>query len=569
MSQDQSLKKPAADASAAGKTGIWAGLSPVKQAVIATVFLADFAWWLWIWRNPIWMKDDLLFVARSWDANHNFDIGAWLAKIPFDLGERNGRIADIFGELIFQSGPPLGVIMAMISVAFSVGLFFLGLELMGELRWPMRSRWFVPAFAIFATMLPFVVEVVAPGMVGSTYLFMSAAVGYLGGMALLAVLLALYLRALRRGLQWKDLAWFIPLLVLVVLFHEGLALVTFGVTVVMPSAVGRAAWSARFWTFNSLLGLLSVGRFALPGMWARREIMSEGDYKQELPSLQRLLVGAVTSVGEVSASMRSLELVLNAGNTVFLVLAGVLLWRSAAASRKIRVVYWAGVIINLGCLVPGMYLSRRFILGLKSVGEDTGAALTLATSKSTHLAELLLGFAGVAFLICVVLLAGVPAWHLAGLAAVLPMFAWGIGAATGIGSGRPMFFFAAFQVFVLVVMLAALIDAAGDSGLRGAGFLAKAGASVLVLVLVAGAGLAGREMWRTHVAVSQNIPAWNALVAQVEAAHPGQSEPIVIHEVLPACRYALNYYGFSPDFHEKLLVAHGLPKRSVPFQVVK
>ena len=118
-------------------------------------------------------------------------------------------------------------------------------------------------------------------------------------------------------------------------------------------------------------------------------------------------------------------------------------------------------------------------------------------------------------------------------------------------------------------MLAALIDAAGDSGLRGAGFLAKAGASVLVLVLVAGAGLAGREMWRTHVAVSQNIPAWNALVAQVEAAHPGQSEPIVIHEVLPACRYALNYYGFSPDFHEKLLVAHGLPKRSVPFQVVK
>lgn len=542
--------KPSPDGSTDSEKSGCAGFRPVLASV--AIFAIDAAFWYWMWRNPIISKDDLFFSLRSRDSQGVFHFEKYLSNITVDLGTRNGRIADLFGELFFQVPGALPLIMTFLCVAFSLAVTGLVSQwrLLGGLS---DSPWSLTVASAFSVVLPFLIEFFSPGTAGSTYLFMSATVGYLGGATLLLLLLAVWKKLIDSGtFSWWHLAWFVSLSVLVALFHEGIAIVALGTATFLPFIVKDR--SRRFWLLEIAVGVPSFLRFFAPGMWARNALINTSEFWSSLSPIKRLEVRTATSFATILDVTALLLWIFSLSLVLVLVLWGTRL-RSG-----LRIIYAFAGLINVASFGFLVGMGAEQLRVLKTVEGDI-TSLDSSNLKlyldQTRVVFLLLALLAVSLVAMLAMARSVVKNRAMLLAILLVFIAWLIPAAAGAGNNRPMF-------FVYVLALVALFGIVAEILSLFTSQKARLAVGTLVGLLCLGAG--GVALISTAQANSENISAWEELQQEIQNVKDGEKEVIHIPADLPRPDFASNFQGDVIDYQQKLAVYSGLDKFT-PYEV--
>lgn len=240
--------------------------------VVLALFLSGI--WFYLWRYPLWSIDDLYFVTRdgyAWGATTFSDL--W-SDLIYDVGERNGRIADLLLQMLFASTTALWLVFPLICIAFGVSVY-LSVKLFTSSHWNASSLPQFLALCVGGFSL-FIISAFAPHTPGTTIMFMAAAVGYLGGFILL---FAVFLLAQRVYTTTNVGVWlaFIPVTLIAAWHHEMIAGMI-AIYLISLSLIYSDQEARKHLII--LLGLIvTVSRFAAPGMWARR-----GDPSDHFPS---------------------------------------------------------------------------------------------------------------------------------------------------------------------------------------------------------------------------------------------------------------------------------------------
>lgn len=416
------------------------------------------------------------------------------------------------------------------------------------------AAWALPGSALAGVMLPFWVEWLLPGSTGVTYFFMSATVGYLGGGALLLTLLAGWARLTRHDFSWWQLAWFLPLTAAVALFHEGLAIVSLAVAVFMPFAVDKRG--RRFWILDLAGGALSLGRFFLPGMWARSNLMSTDTFWRSLSKGQRLVVHGATSYVKLVEWLGY-----PAVSYIVLMLVMLGYWRWRLEGRKWFYTLVLGV--NIAALGASVLFSYRQNRTIDIVAGD------LTRLTGLHL-QTYLRYSYVIFVLLMVLaltLLLLLFWvrktthnRLIGVLLLLPLAAWVVPAASGGCTTRPLFFAFALGILAIMGMLWELLGNRGKTLVR-----LRAGLLTAIVLGCLGVGLVtAGQIIRFH---GTNLEVWGQLQQEIAQSRDSKTAIVHIPKKLPQDKFCPEFLGDDAGYQQFLRQYFQIPPETT-FQVV-
>lgn len=248
--------------------------------LLALVLGTTTLFWMFAWRTPIWLQDDLLFATRSGFPHGQTSFSALWDGLILDLFTRNSRSADFFVQLIFSSGPAIRVIMALSFLGLTIALAAFLYSVVGSTPNGQAERLLKQLVLAFAAVLPFTFAFF-DNTAFATYLFMSATVGYILGFAwFLAVLWLLRNLLTPRDNShkvWQLLLVFV-LSLLVAFHHEVLALLQVASVLVLLIYVftqrkhGEIQVQLTYWLTLAWVVVVSVLRFFTTGMWNRTEV---------------------------------------------------------------------------------------------------------------------------------------------------------------------------------------------------------------------------------------------------------------------------------------------------------
>ncbi|MEL4505367.1 hypothetical protein AAEX63_10520 [Luteococcus sp. H138] len=243
------------------------------------VWLVAAILWERLWVYPTMANDDLYFMVRNNVPPGQLTASLWWQNLWTDLLHRNGRTADVLAQLVFDRGPLVTrLVMAGLCWGLSLMVWLWVREFIPDrVRKTRRGRLADAVAMTGALLLPTATSFWDRRLDATTLYFMSATVGYVGGLVLFLAATLPWLRELkgRRTSRWYRWAS-LPLMVVTCYHHEilGLLIAGFGVTLL-------ACWPARRWPVSAGLTLgafVAVGllRLTTPGLRARQLLMARG-----------------------------------------------------------------------------------------------------------------------------------------------------------------------------------------------------------------------------------------------------------------------------------------------------
>ncbi|WP_147243232.1 hypothetical protein [Acidipropionibacterium virtanenii] len=552
----------------------------LSAQTMAWICLAAF--WLYIWRTPIWSADDLLFATRSGTSHGRI---AWDRVLPLladDVNNRVGRSADMLAQFIFSTGPLIGIIMAACCFlqSFAVWRLLRAVSAQFGKGDDVVSR--IVALAA-GVALPLSLLATEPGLAGSTVMFMAANVGYVLGSAMMVAAAVLLWRVRERGSAplWQ--------LVLVVAFacfvgihHELLALGIAGVVMGLAVVTRRSDWRPS-WVIALLVVLaVSFGRYAAGGLWKRQDRLLRPFPIDDLSAVQQHRVLAVFAVSQSLGVHPELYICLAAA-------VAALAWavRRKVAHPQVFVAILVVFVVSAAAMAMVATKVRRNVT-------LNAATLGRAEIYSAGSATLLLGVTAVAVAAMVVLVVSVRT--IAQARIVVPVTGMMLGLYSmpvllGSPYGRtlyvPMLMCMVASVTMAMVALAMVrADAAqaaqGADSAQGVGASAtmaagdgeranvvaedgerasRVPAAAVAAVLVLAASIGPAVQGGTHLvnAVDSNIVVWKPVVRQLEAAEMGSARAVVIPKNLPRADYAADYTGVGVYYRGNLAKYCGIP----------
>ncbi|MDO5701279.1 MAG: hypothetical protein Q4P36_07420 [Bowdeniella nasicola] len=504
-------------------------------------------WWE-IWREPIWAVDDLYFGKRSLNEAGHLDWGTLLTQIPNDLLVRNGRIADIFGELIFATGNGKSIIVVALLLATHVAFFTAADRLVANTigRTPRSSvRIFL---GILAACFPFLLLWRQPAIAGSTLLFMSATVGYFGGVIYIGAIITLSASVAHREFSRIRSAVILGLVILGSLHHEviGLMVAAWWATMLVVTDFRHVARRNKIIVISSIV--LSLARFALPGMWQRSGKVHFGfAWPETSGPLGDHVHQVLRYVGYASHLAIEILVVYWPFVLIFFVAAAALIYRAQQETARdgwSRVIPPAIVICTLAAIGFALRLHQR----IPADRNDAMGFYHLVTSRS---------FMAFIVAVFVLVLAFAASWPLRRrLGAVYALLALTAGAsaipaALDTVAARPTFFVAVMVLLAPTVVMAIWLDHSDITKPVRLGTVAVA----IVLTIVVSIQ-ADRQVVRYH---HDNAAVWRNIEAQILAVQAGERTTFELPKRLPHPHYLPDYIGTSVNAKFYIIEYYHLP----------
>lgn len=524
---------------------------PVLAA--AALFILTLVWWQ-IWREPIWAVDDLYFGKRSLNEAGQFDWGTFLSQIPNDLLVRNGRTADIFGELIFVTGSGKSVALVAVLLASQVAFFCAADRLVANSTGRVPSVSVRIFLGVIAACYPFLLLWRQPDLAGSTLLFMSATVGYFGGVIFICAILALSASVTLREFSSLRSITIIMLVVLAGLHHEVIALTVAGwwIAILLVADFRRLARRNQIVVLTSIV--LSFARLAMPGMWARSGKVNfgfawppaPGPFGDHAHELFRHVAYASHLAIHMLAVYWPFML-------AFFVASAFVVRNALRDGEKIG---WRRmlptVIVVSAC--AAILLAKRLDHRMPANAGDATGFYDLFTSKS---------FAAFVVTVTVIVLSFAACWVLRRqLAAVYALLAVTAGASAipaALDSvwARPTFFIAVMTLLAPTVLVAVLLEQ--SHGLLSAPLRLGVVVAVTMLALIVSVR-ADREVVRYHL---ENVAVWRNIEAQILQVQAGERTNFEMPVHLPHPRYLPDFAGKAKNGVFYTIDYYHLPKTTV------
>lgn len=515
------------------------------------------AFWLYIWRVPIWSADDLLFATRSGTAGGRIAWGRVLPLLFDDVNNRVGRTADMLAQFIFSTGPLIGVIMAASCFLQSFALW----KLFGAVgrRFGRGDDAVCRIVALVAGIaLPLSLLSTEPALAGSTVMFMAANVGYVLGSAMMVGAAAMLWRMRERG---SAPLWQLVLAVAFACFagihHELLALGIAGVVLGLAVVTRRRDWRPS-WAIALLVVLVvSFGRYAAGGLWKRQDRLLRPFPIDDLPTVQQHRVLAVFAVSQS----------LGVHSELYICLACALAALAWAVRRKVahRRVFTAALVIFLVASVGMALVATNVRRNVTVNGPALGRAAIYSAGSATLL--LMATCVAVAALVVLVFMMRGIDWAVI----VVPVMGMTLGLYSmpvllGSPYGRtlyvPMLMCMAATVVMAMAAYGLSRDGAGEpepatSGARAGRIPAAAVTAALVLAASVGPAVQGAS----HLvnAVDSNIAVWRPVVRQLRAAQDGRARVVIIPKVMPRADYVSDYTGGGEYYRGNLAKYYDIP----------
>lgn len=247
--------------------------------------------WLAIWRYALLLPDDYFFSTRGGEPYGGITLAGLFESARIDLMERNGRIADVFVEIVLAlPKTPARLLLGVLAWSPVPMLVFLARTIIphGEHR---SFKVFLTTLSV--TFLPFFLIDTNPYWGASLFYFASAVVGYLAGMTLLfsAFALTIHLTSRYHHPSSADYLGLFLLTLLVSLFHEILAAAMLGVAT-MTTIFGiierkDRTYGKPWFHLSACIVVPALISFLTPGMWKRKEVM-DADESSVLKMLQEI-----------------------------------------------------------------------------------------------------------------------------------------------------------------------------------------------------------------------------------------------------------------------------------------
>lgn len=235
--------------------------------------------WGRLWVYPTMANDDLYFMVRNDVPPGQLTASMWWQNVRTDLLHRNGRTADVLTQLVFDQGPLITrVVMAGLCWGLSLLTWLWVREFIPHRVLPTARGRLADAVALTgALLLPTATSFWDRRLDATTLYFMSATIGYVGGLALFLITTLPWLRELKNKRTSRWSRWgSVPLMMVTCYHHEilGLMIAGFGVTLL-------AWWGPRRWPASSVLVLsafvvVGLVRLRTPGLHARQLLMARG-----------------------------------------------------------------------------------------------------------------------------------------------------------------------------------------------------------------------------------------------------------------------------------------------------
>lgn len=420
----------------------------------ATVLLYILAllFWIALWRYPVLLPDDYYFMSRSGMPSGGTSISALYEHLQFDVTTRNGRIADLFVQVILSWRMPLTrIAMALLTWFFSVTIFALI-----NFAIPLHER--LPfsriVVTLFSLSLPFYLMWVTRRLSGGLFYFTSATVGYVGGLVLLGVVIGLMYCSYRHpSAAYVFVGAGVLVATVAAWFHESIALALVGLACAMfvgalrgGDGVSRGAHAGG----AVALVAVSIWRLQAPGLWARAEILGQ----QEKDFATRLVLAARAMAEFADAHFLA---ILACGG--FVAALGALIVRTPNGAQKPYPARWLATVAGVMSIV---WVASALLLQRLNFAPEGRAAFL--NTPSARLAITLGTIVVVSGLIFFIALLG----FLGGLGTgpkrkAEPLMFWvafaaagglGTAAIAGTGTDRPAFFgIVLFYVTVAIIAL--------------------------------------------------------------------------------------------------------------------
>jgi len=529
------------------------------------------AFWLYIWRVPIWSADDLLFATRSGTAGGRIAWGRVLPLLFDDVNNRVGRTADMLAQFIFSTGPLIGVIMAASCFLQSFALWRLFRAVARQLG---RQDDVVVGVVSLAggIALPFSLLTTEPELAGSTVMFMAANVGYVLGSAMMLAAAVLLWRVRERGsARWWQLALVVAFACFVGIHHELLALGIAGAVLGLAVVTRRSDWRPS-WVIGLVVTLaVSFGRYAARGLWKRQDRLLRPFPIEDLSSIDQHRVLAVFAVSQA----------LGVHPELYICLAAALVALAWAVRR--RVAHPRAFIVTLVVFLAGAVGMTLLATKVRRNVTLNGATLGRAAIYQAGTATLLLA----ATLVTVVAMVAVVIRmrSVEGAVIVVPVIGMTLGLYSmpvllGSPYGRTFYVPMLMCMVATVVMAMVAWSASRSSAALGTGSVAepaetdagvgaeeygrsgtRAPAAAVAAMLVIAASVGPAVQGASHLvnAVDSNIAVWKPVLAQLEAAQEGRARAVIIPKDLPRPDYAVDYTGGGVYYRGNLAKYYDIP----------
>lgn len=513
----------------------------------ALVWVGVLGYWLYAFRTPIWSFDDLNFATRDGTPGGRVlwsNIGHW---ITYDVGERNGRTADIAMQWLMGARPLVGPVMALSTAGLSWAIWLI-LRLVVDEVDDLPVRRVLSRVALAAAIgAPFTLLVMDPSLAGNVIFFMAANMGYVFGGALMLVAVRL-VWSLRDGGPWW--AWVLAAVLgcFVGIHHELLATSVAGACVGFALVTRRQQW--RIGWALLLAGLVSVSllRFTAGGLW-QRSLRLRPPFPLEGEPAFALRTRAYTAYAMTENLHRAPLVFVALGlGIVCLGAAGcrVGLYRRALASLLAL-----GVVLCAVLWLAAGRLAQRW-----QAGPSGQPSIELLTSPGGTVVVWLTGALTVLGALVVWLVREHPAARMA-----LPTLGVGLGPAAmaivmGNAYGRTMY----LGLLLLLVAAVQLVLAAVAITERPA----ESPVSVVAALVVAAAvGPALQGAPALLSAVDRNIAVWERVEHQLVEIREGRRTVLELPANLPEPDYSADYVRDRAAGHRRLLQYYGLPENTV------
>ncbi|EPD33990.1 hypothetical protein HMPREF9306_00023 [Propionimicrobium lymphophilum ACS-093-V-SCH5] len=500
--------------------------------------------WLYLWKTPIWSIDDLYFATRSENPYGKFTFHQFLDQAIYDLGERNGRTADLLGQIIFSAGPFVGPIMAIICISFSV-TFYLAIIKFSNIANARHAELLKNITSLTAVSIPFVIHAYDSTIAGSTIFFMSATVGYvLGGTFLFSVIVLSISLIERNNFSFKMCAFLVVLIPVTSTHHENLAVGVIAFFVATLIFYPKVLSNIKFIVL-AIYGIL-VGslRMLFPGMWARSSIVGELLPASEASFVKRHTVYVIRMLEEDIVDTPAFYVLLVLAFFVYLKYG---VTKICMKKKKMLIGgYVTAVILLFGLswkLSSMSYFARSGTEGILSV-----------YSSVTALAFMFTALALLFFMLVIFLVERNSAKNAScAIAFVTALGLFVIPAYMGISQGRPVF--NGYSAILLVSLI--LVFNSFDDVINLLKLVPLLVISGLVAPVVSSAPNFVDNM-------TKNMNAWGAVNDQISKVRSNDLDTVLFPKDLPVPSFSTNYAGSREESTgDRLRLYYGLPENTV------
>lgn len=513
----------------------WAQLSIWGSATIL---------WLYLWKTPIWSIDDLYFATRSENPYGKFTFHQFLDQAIYDLGERNGRTADLLGQIIFSTGPFVGPIMAIICISFSA-TFYLTIIKFSNIDNTRHAELLKNITSLTAVSIPFVIHAYDSTIAGSTIFFMSATVGYvLGGTLLFSAILLSISLIDRNNFSLKKCAFLVALIPVTSTHHENLAVGVIAFFVATLIFYPKVLSNIKFIVL-ALYGILVGGlRMLLPGMWARNSIVGEILPASEVTFVKRHIVYAIRMLEKAIVDTPAFYVLFVLAFFVYLKYGVTKIGRE---KKKILTGGYAAAVI----LLFGM--SWKLSSMSYFAGSSTEGILSVYLSV-TALVFMVTALALLFFMLAIFLLEKNSARNAScAIAFLTALGLFAIPAYMGISQGRPVFNGYNAILFVSLILVFNSVDDALN--------LLKLAPLLVISGLVAPVIFSAPNFIDN---ATKNMNAWGAVNDQISKVRSGDLDTVLFPKDLPVPSFSSNYAGSREESTgDRLRLYYGLPENTV------